>query len=111
MSLTVNALESALDGLGARQRATANNIANANTPLFKAQKVQFENELAASIAKGDGRIQHTTESSLEPTRLNGNNVNVDTEVLSNEATVLAYQFASQALKSKITGVSTAARTS
>ncbi|MDI3329695.1 MAG: flagellar basal body protein [Micrococcus sp.] len=111
MSVTVNALESALDGLAARQRAIANNLANVNTPLFQATRVQFEDSLAASIARGDGRVAPTAAPSLEPTRLNGNNVNADTEVLSNEATVLSFQFASQAIKSKISGVSTAARTS
>lgn len=30
-SVTINALSSALDGLAARQRAIANNIANVNT--------------------------------------------------------------------------------
>ena len=111
MSVTVNALESALDGLAARQRAIANNLANVNTPQFQATRVQFEDSLAASIARGDGRAAPTEAPSLEPTRLNGNNVNADTEVLSNEATVLSFQFASQAIKSKISGVSTAARTS
>lgn len=111
MSVVVNALSSALDGLGARQRAIADNLANVNTPMFLARKVQFENALAESIAAGDGRVTPTVQTSLEPTRLNGNNVNADTEVLSNETTVLSYQFASQALKSKIAGVSTAARTS
>lgn len=111
MSLTVTALQSALDGLSARQRATADNLANINTPRFQAQKVQFENALAASIARGDGRVEATRLSSREPTRLNGNNVNADTEVLSQEATSLSYSFAAQAIRSKITGVSTAARTS
>lgn len=111
MSVTVNALESALDGLAARQRAIANNLANVNTPLFRATRVQFEQALKASIDAGSGLVQHTSALSQEPTRLNGNNVNADTEVLSNEATVLSFQFAAQALKSKLTGVSTAARTS
>ncbi|WP_159552052.1 flagellar basal body protein [Citricoccus sp. K5] len=111
MSVTVNALESALDGLAARQRAIANNLANVNTPQFQATRVQFEQQLARSIAAGDGRVTAAEQPSLEPTRLNGNNVNADTEVLSNEATVLSYQFASQAIKSKLSGVSTAARTS
>lgn len=111
MSLTVDALSSALDGLALRQRMISNNIANANTPLYLAQRVRFEDALADSISRGSGQVRPTIENSLEPTRLNGNNVNVDTEVLSNEATVLSFQLLSQALRSKITGISTAARTS
>lgn len=99
-SLTINALTSALDGLAARQRAIANNIANVNTPNYRAQRVAFENELARSIAQGDGRVAPVTAESLEPTQLNGNNVNLDTETLSNIDTVLRYQFASQAVSSK-----------
>lgn len=111
MSVTVDALHSALDGLALRQRMTSNNIANANTPLYLAQKVRFEDALAEAIEKGSGAIEAQVENSMEPTRLNGNNVNVDTEVLSNEATVLSFQFASQAIKSKVSGISTASRTS
>jgi flagellar basal-body rod protein FlgB len=99
-SLTVTALTSALDGLAARQRAIANNIANVNTPGYHAQRVLFEDELARSIRQGDGRVAPITATSLEPTQLNGNNVNLDTETLSNIDTVLRYQFATQAVNAK-----------
>jgi len=42
-------LSSALAGLSARQSATANNIANINTPNYRAQTVSFESALAASV--------------------------------------------------------------
>lgn len=38
-----------LDGLSARQRATANNIANIDTPGYKAQHVHFEDQLRQAI--------------------------------------------------------------
>lgn len=98
--ITMNALTSALDGLAQRQRAIANNIANVNTPGYRAERVQFEDALAASIQNGDGTATATTGLSLEPTQLNGNNVNLDTETLSNIDTVLRYQFATQAVNSK-----------
>ncbi len=98
--ITLNALTSALDGLAARQRAIANNIANVNTPGYHAQRVQFEDALKQSIEQGDGRVTATTGYSLEPTQLNGNNVNLDTETLSNIDTVLRYQFATQAVNAK-----------
>ena len=47
-SVTSAALASALDGLAARQRAIANNIANVNTPGYTAERVSFEDALAAS---------------------------------------------------------------
>lgn len=109
-SVTALALESALDGLAARQRAIANNIANVNTPYYRAERVSFEAALAASVAEGDGRTAPTSARSLEPVKLNGNNVNLDTETLSNIDTVLRYQFASQAANGQFTSMRTALRT-
>ncbi|KHL02409.1 flagellar basal body rod protein FlgB [Sinomonas humi] len=110
-SVTSAALTSALNGLSLRQQAIADNIANVNTPGYHAKRVQFENALAASVAAGNGNAQATTSVSEEPTQLNGNNVNLDTETLSNVDTVLRYQFASQALNNEFTSVRTAMKTS
>jgi flagellar basal-body rod protein FlgB len=109
-SVTSVALSSALDGLALRQRTIANNIANVNTPNYHAKRVSFEDALARSVAAGDGRASATTATSLEPTRLNGNNVNLDTETLSNIDTVLRFQFASQAAGGQFNSVRTAMRT-
>ncbi|WP_138445245.1 flagellar basal body rod protein FlgB [Sinomonas susongensis] len=109
-SVTSAALTSALNGLSLRQQAIADNIANVNTPGYHAKRVQFENALAASVAAGNGNVQATTSISEEPTQLNGNNVNLDSETLSNVDTVLRYQFASQALNSEFTELRTAMKT-
>jgi flagellar basal-body rod protein FlgB len=95
-SVTSAALGSALDGLALRQRTIADNIANVNTPNYHAKRVVFESALARSVAQGNGHVTAEVARSLEPTELNGNNVNLDTETLSNVDTVLRYQFASQA---------------
>jgi flagellar basal-body rod protein FlgB len=110
-SVTLTALTSALDGLAARQRAIADNIANVNTPHYAAKRVAFEDALAKSVENGSGSVQATIQNSLEPTKLNGNNVNLDTETLSNIDTVLRYQFAARAVEGSFTGVRTALRTS
>jgi flagellar basal-body rod protein FlgB len=110
-SVTSAALTSALDGLSLRQRTIANNIANVNTPGYTAKRVQFEDALARSVRAGDGSAAATTQRSLEPTRLDGNNVNLDTETLSNVDTVLRYQFAARAVEGTFSGVRTAMRTS
>jgi flagellar basal-body rod protein FlgB len=109
-SVTSVALSSALDGLALRQRAIANNIANVNTPNYHAKRVTFEDALAESVGAGSGRVAAATQLSLEPTQLNGNNVNLDTETLSNVDTVLRFQFAAQAAGSEFTAVRTAMRT-
>lgn len=106
-SVVTVALTSALNGLSLRQRAIADNIANVNTPGYTAQRVKFEEALAESVSRRDGDVRATTERSLEPTQLNGNNVNLDTETLSNIETVLRYQFAAQAVNSEFNGMRTA----
>ncbi|TQL46608.1 flagellar basal-body rod protein FlgB [Homoserinimonas aerilata] len=110
-SVTSVAMGSALDGLSARQRAIANNIANVNTPDYKAKRVLFEDALARSVKAGDGAVTATTADSLEPTQLNGNNVNLDTETLSNIDTVLRYQFAARSIEGQFTSIRSAIRTS
>ncbi|MCZ2403323.1 flagellar biosynthesis protein FlgB [Paenarthrobacter sp. Z7-10] len=109
-SVTTVALTSALDGLALRQRTIASNIANVNTPDYHAKRVTFEDALAQSVQAGDGHVMSSTERSLDPTQLNGNNVNLDTETLENIDTVLRYQFATQASNAPFTGVRTALRT-
>ena len=109
-SVSAVALSSALDGLALRQRTIANNIANVNTPGYHARRVSFEDALAKSVASGNGRVAAATAESLEPTQLNGNNVNLDTETLSNVDTVLRFQFATQAAGAEFSAVRTAMRT-
>jgi flagellar basal-body rod protein FlgB len=109
-SVTSVALTSALDGLSQRQTAIANNIANVNTPGYHAKRVAFEEALARSVQAGNGHVVATTERSLEPTRLDGNNVNLDTETLSNVDTVLRYQFAARAMDDQVARMRTAMRT-
>ncbi|HEV7848755.1 MAG TPA: flagellar basal body protein [Mycetocola sp.] len=110
-SVSATALSSALDGLALRQRAIANNIANVNTPGYTAQRVSFEDALAASVRDGSGATTATVQRSLEPTDLQGNNVNLDTETLSNIDTVLRYQFTARAVEGTFTSVRSALRTS
>jgi flagellar basal-body rod protein FlgB len=88
---TMLAIESALSGLAARQRTIADNVANINTPGFLAGRVEFESALKDAVASG-GRasVAPTVARSLEPTREDGNNVNLDRETLLNVDTGLRY---------------------
>ncbi len=109
-SVTSAALASALDSLALRQRTIANNIANINTPNYQAKRVSFEAALAASVRNGNGSAPATVAASLEPTQLNGNNVNLDTATLSNIDTVLRYQFAARAVHGQFPSLRAALRT-
>jgi flagellar basal-body rod protein FlgB len=107
------ALRVALTGLAQRQRVIANNISNIETPGFRAGRVQFEAALRTAVDSGSpeqiGGVAPATEQSLEPTRLNGNNVNLDTETLSNVDTNLRYQLILKALDGKYSTMRTVIR--
>jgi flagellar basal-body rod protein FlgB len=98
---TTAALHRALDGLDRRQQAIASNIANLETPGYLAKEVSFEDSLRSAIADGrptDAGI--SVSDSLAPTRLNGNNVNIDVELLANSENQLRQRLAVEALNSK-----------
>jgi flagellar basal-body rod protein FlgB len=96
------AIQVSLTGLASRQRVTANNIANIMTPGFHAGKVKFESSLQSALDSGTSpaQVRATFAQSLEPTQLNGNNVNLDEETLSNVDTSLRYQLALRAMDAK-----------
>ena len=81
--VTSSALHSALTGLAQRQRVTADNIANLQTPGFLAGRVDFETGLRGALASGQTPTASTgtVRRSMEPTRLDGNNVNLDAETV------------------------------
>lgn len=100
--ISSSSLRVAAAGLAARQSAIANNIANIETPGYRARKVEFESALQGAIAHGDSpaSVSPSMQTSLEPTRLNGSNVNLDEETLSHIDTTMRYQLTMRALDSK-----------
>ena len=110
--VTSSALKAALDGLAQRQRVTADNIANINTPGFLAGRVDFESSLRGAIAGGEdpASANAVVARSLEPTNTNGNNVNLDSETIIATETGLRYQLALNALDGKYNELRTALRT-
>lgn len=101
-------LHSALDGLALRQRTIADNLANIETPRFLAGRVDFESSLRRAAAEGTAPSDAPTVArSLQPTRLNGNNVNLDEETLSAMETGLRYELTIQAITNRFNGIRTA----
>lgn len=107
--VTTQSLTQAMSGLALRQRTISDNLANVETPGFLAGKVDFEASLKQALANGvDPRGQEVaTARSLEPTRVNGSNVNLDEETLAAQETVLQSQLIAQALTNKFNGYKTA----
>jgi flagellar basal-body rod protein FlgB len=98
---TGSAIYAALNGLAARQRVIANNVANVETPGFIAGRVSFEDSLRSAIAGGDAAATSVaTTRSADPVNQNGNNVSLDNEVVSLTDTDLRYQLMVQAMNQK-----------
>jgi flagellar basal-body rod protein FlgB len=83
-------LRAAMSGLAARQRAIANNVANVDTPGFKASEVRFEDALRSAITRGTGATvnqaslnaaaSRSTLVDATTSRADGNNVDIDREM-------------------------------
>lgn len=100
--LSMTVLPYALNALSLRQQASANNIANAQTPGYTAQNVSFESNLAQALAAGGGTVQATTSvlPSTAPAATDGNNVNLTAETVTNQTTSLQYQTLVNALEAQ-----------
>ncbi|RYG73879.1 flagellar basal body rod protein FlgB [Lentibacillus lipolyticus] len=94
---TIQTLEGSLDYASAKNRVIANNIANADTPGYKAKetvfKQVFENELTSSFQAKQTHPRHISFGQASPQQPytivtqqntaynhNGNNVDVDQEM-------------------------------
>ncbi len=101
-------LHSALRGLSLRQRTIADNIANIETPRFLAGTVDFESQLRDAVRNGEAATDAPrTARSLQPTRIDGNNVNLDEETLASQETGLRYELTITALTNKFNSLRTA----
>ncbi len=96
--VSVDVLQAAMRGLSARQRAISDDIANVDTPFYRARSVSFEADLRRAVADGDDphAVRPTTTVSTAPAGLNGNNVDLTAETLASVDTELAYQLALRA---------------
>jgi flagellar basal-body rod protein FlgB len=97
--IAIGALTGALNGLSIREKYIAADTANIETPGYLAHRVDFESSLKAALSEGSDPTSATSSvlTSLEPTRTNGNNVNLDEESLQAVDTGLRYQLAGEAV--------------
>ncbi|MFN8024288.1 MAG: hypothetical protein U0Q03_22355 [Acidimicrobiales bacterium] len=105
---TTQALHLAINGLDARQQAITANVTNLETAGYRARSVNFEDSLREALNDGDpnGMDISVTES-LAATRSNGNNVNIDFELLAEKENVLRQRLVVQALNAKYSLLRTA----
>jgi len=117
--VSMQAAKIALDGLSQRQQAINKNIANVDTPGYKAQTISFENALQRAIGSGNTSISMATTNTAHlssnnktfgihsefrsggATRADENNVDIDTELIDQTETGIRYQAVSQLLSKKL----------
>ncbi len=106
---TMQTLEFALRGVSERQRTTAHNIANVNTPGFRSGRVSFESELADALSKGTGvgslEAKHIRANT--PINTRGNDVQLEEETHDLITAGIQYESLVNALNYKIGSLRTA----
>jgi flagellar basal-body rod protein FlgB len=103
-------LASALDGISTRQNVIADNIANVDTPHFRARSVDFETSLRDAIARGDGasRLSYETVESNTPVGVNDNNVDLRKETMAAMQSSFQYQLVTRSVTDRLADLRTAA---
>ena len=74
-------LGQALGAAELRHRVIANNLANVDTPGFRAQRVAFEEKLAEALARGEGRAEpEVVRANAATPGPDGNDVRLEDQV-------------------------------
>ncbi len=101
----------ALDFVWKQQQLTANNIANVDTPNYKAQHISFEDEFknrlnhamksgnSSTMAQAITQTKAKVVASNNSKRVDGNGVDMDVENVELVKTTLQYQYLVQAFNS------------
>lgn len=109
---TVSAIEYTLRGLAQRADVRANNVANMNTPGYRAQDVSFDDQLRTALQVGAPERAAAPRTGLAPTLpdATGNTVDLETELvgmmkdnLLRDGMVAAFNFKLGVLRTAIQG--------
>jgi len=115
--VTSAALERALTGEATRQRATADNLANVDTPGYRPRQVVFEDELRAALAGPDDPSAAERVAAVQPRhvvtegpplRRDGNAVDVEAEMVRLAQSDLHYSALIKLLTRKLSMLKTVA---
>ena len=115
----INVLSKAADASWTRESLIANNIANADTPGYKRQDVNFEEQLRRAMKNSryksiDERVANIDLEKLKPMtyrdhatvsyRLDGNNVDIDTENVELASNQIRYQGLTDSITKQFQGL-------
>lgn len=117
----INVLDKAMDASWLRNDAISNNISNADTPGYKRQDVNFETQLAKALHSSrytsmDAKVSNLKMSRLNPVaytdysgysyRIDGNNVDPDTEAVYLAKNQVVYQGLELSVKQEFKNLTT-----
>ena len=117
----VDVLDKAADAAWVRNEAISNNIANVNTPGYKRQDVSFEEELKHALKANkfvplDQKVDNLDLDRIEPKvytdsanfsyRLDGNNVDIDSENVELASNQIKYNAMVQSIDGTFTNLRT-----
>lgn len=110
-NMTIGALEYALGGLASRADVRADNVANMNTPGFRASGVSFESALADALRENDLSAVPDPVVGAKPGVADpqGNTVSLETEMLEGIKDNLAFETFINSFNSRVTITRTAIR--
>lgn len=102
MANILSQLESYLSVTNQRETVIASNMANIDTPGYRAKDIDFQHELARAMAAPEGAAPTAAVRNVQGLleRPDGNNVDVDRESLELAETQLQYQMGTQLIKDK-----------
>jgi flagellar basal-body rod protein FlgB len=108
--VTINVLQAAMRGLSSRQQAISQDIANVNTPYYRARNVTFEGALKSALENGENPLTvqpQVAYSQTEGNGLTGNNVDLDAETVASVQTEMSFELATRAASDRFTLYKTA----
>lgn len=112
---TLAVLTKVLDGTAARQRVLADNIANVETPGYQRKDIAFEDQLRETMSQStfdsDANLNAIEQVAIRqlddtqsPRRADGNNVNIESEMVNVAKNSLQYEATVQMLSKKFSGL-------
>lgn len=104
---TFSTIEWALSAESERQRISAHNLANVNTPGFRSRRLDFETSLARALRAPGGTAIATTRGARTPLNLNDNDVSLEHETQIITKSNIHYESLVQALNFKLSALRSA----
>jgi flagellar basal-body rod protein FlgB len=105
MDRTISLLQKIMDICSYRQKILASNIANADTPNYKAKDIDFQAELKRAVESEKTSYSNSSYLIIEaPTTMpnrDGNTVNIEIEMTKLTETLLLFSSANQLLSTRI----------